>query len=271
MPKCATDNRPYPSSPGLTGAHKNKIVGSIAVYKSLSISALCLLAVTAHASSTNVPGMANPWLAGMPDGSVIIFENTTDTAPAQSPTLVSGLSLASGAVRFSDASGGVHNGPLCPGTCFGPDGRTFQGNDFVKHDGGAVNGIAGVWAPMNALMGVFLDDTQPDLLTAPAGLDFRTIGLDFLSLAPTLRQVFFIGDGFTSGGTQQEFLVPVGATRLYLGTMDGFGWANNSGAFNVFVSDSKISTVPVPAAGWLLGSALGMLGLGSRKRKQDRG
>lgn len=240
------------------------------MYKSLSVSALCMLAVTAQASSTNVPGMANPWLAGMPDGSAIIFENTTDTAPAQSPTLVSGISLAGGAVVFSGATGGVHNGPLCPETCFGPDGRTFQGDPFVKHDGGAVNGIAGVWAPMNALMGVFLDDTQPDLLTSPAGLDFRTIGLDFLSLAPTLRQVFFVGNGVTGGGTQQQFIIPVGATRLYLGTMDGFGWANNTGQFNVIVSNSNLSTVPVPAAGWLLGSALGMLALGSRKRRQKQ-
>ena len=240
------------------------------MYKSLSVTfALSLLAVTAQASSTNIPGKANPWLAGMPDGSAIIFENTTDTAPAQSPSLVSNIDLTDGgAVVFSDATGGVHNGPLCPGTCFGPDGRTFQGEAFVKHDGGAVNGIAGVWAPMNALMGIFLDDTQPDLLTAPAGLDFRTIGLDFLSLAPTLRQVFFIGDGFTGTGTgaQQQFVIPVGATRLFLGTMDGFGWANNGGSFNIVASN--LTTVPAPAAVWLFGSALGLLGISSLKKSR---
>jgi hypothetical protein len=238
------------------------------VYKSLSISALCLLAVTAQASSTNVLGKANPWLAGMPGGSEIIFEGTTDTAPAQSPTLVSGISLAGGAVVFSNATGGVHNGSLCPDVCYGPDGRIFHGQSFVKHEGGAVNGIAGVWAPMNALLGVFLDDTQPDLLTPPAELDFQTVGLDFLSLAPTLRQVFFVGDGFTSSGTQQQFVIPVGAARLFLGTMDGYGWANNSGEFNVIVSN--ITTVPAPAAGWLLGSALGILGIGARKRRESK-
>jgi hypothetical protein len=226
--------------------------------------ALCLLASAAPASSITVLGGANPWLAGMPDGSAINFEGTTDTAPAQSPALVSGISMAGGALVFSGVTGGVHNGPMCPGTCYGPDGRVFRGEAFVQHDGGAVNGIAGVWAPMNALLGVFLDDTQPDLLAPPDGLDFRTIGLDFLALAPTLRQVFFVGDGFTGGGTLQQFVIPVGATRLFLGTMDGFGWANNTGEFNVTVSN--VALVPVPAAGWLFASALALLGWGSRKR-----
>lgn len=237
------------------------------MYKSLSASfALCLLAVTAQASSTNVPGMANPWLAGMPDGSTIIFDGKSDTAPAQSPTLVSGISLAGGVLVFSNATGGVHNGTMCPDVCYPPDGRIFQGHAFVNRDGGAANGIADVRVPMNALLGVFLDNTQPDLLTAPTGLDFETIGLDFLSLAPTLRQVFFVGDGFTGSGSgvQQQFVIPVGATRLFLGTMDGNGWANNTGEFNILVSN--IAAVPVPASIWLLGSALGALALRRRQK-----
>jgi len=30
-----------------------------------------------------------------------------------------------------------------------------------------------------------------------------------------LKQVFFIGDGLTSGGVQQQFIVPTGATRYF--------------------------------------------------------
>ncbi|HEY3242752.1 MAG TPA: hypothetical protein VGM03_05305 [Phycisphaerae bacterium] len=46
---------------------------------------------------------------------------------------------------------------------------------------------------------------------------------------PGLRQPFFIGDGLTGtgSGAVQQFLVPDGATRLFLGTIDGCEWSNN--------------------------------------------
>lgn len=227
------------------------VVGSIA-----TIIGLCAVTVTAQATAVVVPGYANPWLAGMPDGSTTSPAYDIDTAPAQSPVSVSGVVVDSGILVFSDGSGGVFN---IPGNCCDPlDGGIFQGQAFIDHSVYAENGIAALRAPINSLLGVFLDDSQPSLLAAPAGLDFETIGLDFLSLAPMLRQVFFIGDGYNSGNIQQQFVIPVGATRLFLGTMDGHGWANNDGAFSIVVNN--IAVVPVPAAGWLLGSALLVMG-----------
>ena len=90
-------------------------------------------------------------------------------------------------------------------------------------------------------MGVFLDESQPDLSSAPASLDFRSTGnvaggVNYASLSPALRQVFFIGDGLGSSATTQTVAVPTGATRLFLGTMDGFGWYNNFGSFEVHVT-----------------------------------
>jgi hypothetical protein len=43
----------------------------------------------------------------------------------------------------------------------------------------------------------------------------------------------------------QQVVVPEGATRFFLGTMDGFGWFNNEGQFDVQVTD-LCGTTAVP-------------------------
>lgn len=85
------------------------------------------------------------------------------------------------------------------------------------------------------LVGVFLSD---EALSgeAPERLDF-TDQEDFEELSPEIGQTFFIGDG-----AGRRFMVPSGATRLFLGFVDGFfytgepGWyANNLGQLAVSV------------------------------------
>jgi hypothetical protein len=63
-----------------------------------------------------------------------------------------------------------------------------------------------------------------------------------------LKQTLFIGDGRTGNGTGavQQFNIPVGAQRLYPGTVDGSGWFNNSGSFTV--SAGRVGAVTVPEA-----------------------
>src|SRR5262249_44774054 len=150
-----------------------------------------------------------------------------DSAPAQSPVLVP-LALTSGTPLTFSAMGGVVNTPGCnPVTlvgCAPPDGSSL-----IAHLTGSDTGIANVTAPLYSVVGVFLDNTQPNLSPAPVGLDFSVIGLNFTALAPALKQVFFIGDGMTNTAVAQQFTVPAGATRLFLGTMDGFEWSNNTG------------------------------------------
>lgn len=93
------------------------------------------------------------------------------------------------------------------------------------------------------LAGVFTGTGAPPL-PAPAILDFSSTALttSFSQLAPLLHQSFYIGDGLTGTGTgaMQTFLVPDGATHLYLGIIDGSYfvggpdyYANNRGAFAV--------------------------------------
>lgn len=187
----------------------------------------------------SVSGQSNPYLAGMPNGSTAAYG---DRAPQQAPAQVSGLLLTPGLPVYFSATGSVsYNGAVFNG----PDGG-------VVFSRGAENGIAGYTLTANALVGVFLGPVQPDLSAAPAALDFSTTASrDFLTLSPLLKQPFFIGDGKTGSGTNQQFFVPFGATRLYLGTGDGGEWLNNAGSFSVEVRTAT-ATVPEPSSWWLL-------------------
>lgn len=188
-----------------------------------------------------VPGTSNPYLAGMPNGSTCC---SGDTAPAQSPVLVTSFAVTPGSSLTFTVTGSVDNA---------------AGTPTLTPDGGSVfsttsnNGISGATWPINSLVGVFLDASQPDSSAAPSALDFTST--NFTTLSPQLKQAFFIGDGRTGtgSGASQTFIVPAGATRLFLGTSDGFGWANNTGSFTVTVGagvgvPTPTPTVPAPTA-----------------------
>jgi hypothetical protein len=112
------------------------------------------------------------------------------------------------------ADGATSSSPSCynVSNITGPVG-TFSG--FLGSDFGG------------ALVGVFLGDALPAV--APPTLRFYFsnssqggLQTDFLTLAPKIGQVFFIGDGLTGTGTGtvQTFFVPPTATHLYLGYID---------------------------------------------------
>lgn len=186
--------------------------------------------------TVNVPGTSNPYLSGMPNGSTCC---SGDSAPAQSPVLVAGFSVTPGTSITFSATGSVTFDSITPPS-MPPDG----GSIFAT---ASSNGISGATWPANSLVGVFLDNSQPDTTGAPVSLDFGPtgVGIAFATLSPALKQVFFIGDGRTGtgAGAAQTFVVPAGATRLFLGVSDGFGWFNNAGAFSV-----TVSAVPTPGA-----------------------
>ena len=218
------------------------------LYFAAFVAQIAIAAAAARAAVVVVSGSTDPYLAGMPVGSTA---SVSDVAPDESPILVPGVLPAAGSpITFTNVSGSVSNTGGTPTDP--PDGSPGA---FLQHldqsPGSPVNpenGIADLIAPVDSLLGIFLGPAQPSLNAAPIGLDFSpgqggaeftTVGtLDFTSLAPLLAQPFFIGDGLANGTTIQTFVVPAGATRLYLGTMDGYGWNNNTGSFSVTVNET---------------------------------
>ena len=213
-----------------------------------------------------IPAASDPWTTG-----THLIRHSYPTPEEIQETLPQGFSVAAGDVirALDPAVGGVsfYNG--FGGLVFGPEGNGLAGSNLTSLDG-----ISGYIGPQGPLVGVFLDDSIPNSGPAPTTLDFSLsgIGIDFLSLTPELGQIFYIGDGVTSGGDFQEFYAPTGATRFFLGIPDGFGFVgapgaydDNDGSYSVRIGINEIPSVPEPATMALLG--LGLVGLSfSRKR-----
>lgn len=219
------------------------------------IVSLVVSAVAANGQATvTVLGTDDPWLADQPSGTGASYG---DTAPADSPVLAG--AVTPGQTITWSATGLEANGP---GYAFsGPNGDVANVNGFglIDHTSGAENGISDVLnVPIDSLMGVFVGATPPSG-SAPAPLDFSSIGLSYADLTPLVAQVFYMGDG-----SAQSIVVPTGATALYLGPMDGFGWDNNPGSFVVTLQNVTPSAPDGASTAMLLGGVFGLLGMARR-------
>lgn len=146
-----------------------------------------------------------------------------------------------GAVTLND--GGGYNDPDGTVISGGYSGPTVP----VYSDNPANHGLSGIYEPgAGGLVGVFLNSTITSSSTAPATLNFTTqtrggipgAGDSETTLSPLLGQVFLIGDGLTGDetGSVQQFVVPTGATELFLGVSDAYAFDGNDyggpGAYN---------------------------------------
>src|SRR5690606_5221271 len=153
---------------------------------------------------------------------------------------VQGLPIVPGQVlTFDNIAGTTRHDPNLP--FYEPDGQTGENGtkkDIGRNTRGSEHGIADINCPINALVGVFLGPDRPDNTPAPETRDASTPeSRNQLRYEPKLKQIFFIGDGtaWVDGPdgnkvpVKQEFVVPEGATRLYLATWDFYEWNNNAG------------------------------------------
>jgi hypothetical protein len=219
--------------------------------------AALIVIATSPADAISVVGMANPFLAGQPAPTGCC---SGDAVPAQSPVLALSGALGGSVLTFS-ATGGARNEPGSPASS--PDGL---GTIFdMSLDYGT--GISGPLAvSLSGLVGVFVGSGVP---SGPVPAQ-RNDGMTFASISPGLNQIFWIGDGLTGtgSGSVQSFTAPTGATRLFLGTADGFGWANNIGTIEVTINGAPVGETPVPAALPLFATGLGALGLVAYRRRK---
>ncbi len=224
-------------------------------------------ATQANSASLAVKGTAAIYLAGRDDVAIPalgvedagfpLLRCGTETALETFPA---GLAVSPGAEITFKAGGTMdYFGGEQP--ALGPDASL---DNLSSVD--SLGGISTFIGPAGALVGVFLGEANAQDQPAPAPLDFTAAGLGvaFERLTPAIGQVFFVGDGLSGEGTgaAQKFVVPDGATRLFLGIADAVMFAglpgcygDNVGTFEVQVSSTGPLKLLAAAAGQSSGGA----------------
>jgi hypothetical protein len=220
------------------------VLGSL----SAAFAAAALNSAPAGATTLHVSAHANIFGAG--HASLQPASNGTAGA-GQKPPSTSVAGRSGDAVAFSRVTGQLG----CAGsTTNGPDGGSCAGGVTNINSLQGISGIVDINRTM-FLVGVFVGSKEP-ADPAPQRLDFSNahLGMDFGSLSPKLDQTFFIGDGENAIGAKQQFVVPSGARRLYLGFADAFAFRGNPGTYQDNVGDVTASFsvgpfTPPPVAG----------------------
>jgi hypothetical protein len=201
----------------------------LAMKIALLATATAMALAAGAAQAVTIPGTADPFLAGAPAGATVSWFGGgpfVDTAEAESP--VSIAVTAGQTVNIYDVTGGVSNCTGC--TLLGPTGAGGYNLDSAAFTATGFTPLVTSYSnlPINSLIGLF---------NGPSAA------------------VFEIGNG-------GSFVVPTGATALYLAVADGYQWNNNIGSF------SAIAAVPEPATWAMMLVGFGGLGAAMRARRK---
>lgn len=226
---------------------------SLAVVASI---ALASSAALAQNGSTYVKATANIFGYGL---------STPQPGGGGGGTLANVIALNAGTGRVAAFSAGGMAG-WGGALVNGPDGGNFSSTTNI----GAVGPISGYNGPLSGqLVGVFIEAGDISALSAPGGMSYPDLAsYSAADYSPSLRQVFFVGDGLTGtgSGATQAFYVPDGAAYLVLGIADAWGFNADAGYYDDNVGGYETSYVIVPTPG--AASMLGLAGLLAARRRR---
>ncbi|MGQ9633285.1 MAG: PEP-CTERM sorting domain-containing protein [Bryobacteraceae bacterium] len=208
-----------------------------------------------------------------------IFASGQGSAPSGTLPVLYSLDPLAVAVQFPSISGTVYFGANPPYPGNSGDGVSFgswQGTNMNPYPNSGLSGVR-FDGRQFFLVGVFLGPGTPSG-SGPATINYDSSSVLGPTFSPLLGQIFFIGDGQGTGGTQ-TFNIPVGATRLFLGFADGapefgnvpLGTPTNPGAYldnwGSLTVNIEEALIPEPTTFLLMG--LGLAGLGLIRRKSS--
>ena len=197
---------------------------------------LLLIALTGAVACFWLPAAAQTTGSFLAPATNVIFAAAGNADPvdfqqggSNVPTYPTDIPLPAGAVSVTFSS--VHGLVDCCGRANwllnGPDGTSGSTNLTGVN---SFSGIKDTRVDM-FLAGVFVDGTPSG--PAPPAMTFDNG--TFLIARPLLNQVFYVGDGHQGfnhpTGETQTFMVPAGATDLYLGFADGGGFSGDPGYY----------------------------------------
>ena len=229
----------------------------------------------------NVPGTANIFLAGQAS-SPSAFLGTLPVEQDFIPVAGNALTFTGpGIAPGQGITGTVSNesGNPCP-TCTNiPPDSSNLGSQLpatnISYSGSTISGIQFSGVEF-FLVGVFLDAGLPTSQVASIG-DYGAAGSGITPTqgiyTPLVGQTFFIGDGMTGHqtGTDQQFIVPTGATRLFLGFADALSFNGQAGTYDdnggSLAVNLQIVPNPIPEPGTVALLTLGLAALACGRKK----